>query len=170
MKRLTADADLITPNLTEACLLSDTDPAHIDTLKTEAQLLSFAEELADKLRRRAQRPQDVVITGVKCRKEATPVICNVTATEKGVSINRSPFFDRSFSGTGDLMASVLCGCRLNGMDTEAAVDLAGRFLNHSIADTVKEDIPSAAGVNFESHLIELIMEGTNYGKDSIRIP
>lgn len=169
MKRLTEDADLITPNLTEACLLADVDPAEIHVHKGENQLITFAEEIADKLRCRARRPQDVVITGVKCRQESTPVICNVAATDKGISINRSPFFDRSFSGTGDLLASILCGCRLNGMDTEAAVALAGRFLNHSIADTMKENTPSAAGINFEAHLIELIMEGTNYGKDSLCI-
>ncbi|MGN0415899.1 MAG: pyridoxamine kinase [Agathobacter sp.] len=169
MKRLTVDADLITPNLTEACLLTDTDPDEINACRGEAQLLSFAETIADKLRRRAKREQDVVITGVKCREEDTPVICNVTATGRGITVSRSPFFDRSFSGTGDLMASVLCGCRLNGMHTEAAVELAGRFLSHSIEDTMKENTPSAAGVNFEKHLIELILEGTDYGKDSLCI-
>lgn len=169
MKRLTADADLITPNLTEACLLTDTDPAEINACKGEDVLLSFAGEIADKLRRQAERPQDVVITGVKCREEKAPVICNLTATDWGITVSRAPFFDRSFSGTGDLLASVLCGCRLNGMSTEAAVELAGRFISHSIADTVEENTPSAAGVAFEKHLIELIMEGTNYGKDSLCI-
>lgn len=156
MKRLTAEADLITPNLTEACLLTDTNPTEINTCKSEAQLLSFAEDVADKLRCRAEKPLDVVITGVKCREEASPVICNVTSTERGITVNRSPFFDRSFSGTGDLLASVLCGCRLSGMTTEAAVERAGSFLSRSIADTVKEDTPSAAGIAFEKHLIELI--------------
>lgn len=173
MKRLTADADLITPNLTEACLLTDTNPGEINVCKSESQLLSFAEEIADKLRNRAERPQDVVITGVKCRDEDAPVICNVTATHRGITVNPSPFFDKSFSGTGDLLASVLCGCRLKGMPTEAAVELAGRFLSHSIADTVRENTPSAAGVAFETHLIELMecsrMEGTNNGKDSLCI-
>ena len=169
MKKLTAGADLITPNLTEACLLTDTNPSEISTCKSEAQLLSFAKDVADKLRSRAEKPQDVVITGVKCREETSPVICNVTSTERWITVNCSPFFDRSFSGTGDLLASVLCGCRLNGMTTEAAVELAGSFLSHSIADTVKEGTPSAAGIDFETHLIDLIKERTNDGKDSLCI-
>ena len=45
-------------------------------------------------------------------------------------------------------------------------NLAGRFLYHSIADTMQENGAGNAGVNFEKYLIELIMEGTNYNRES----
>lgn len=68
------------------------------------------------------------------------------------------FFDRSFSGTGDLFASVLCGCRTKGICTEDAILLAGKFLSHSIGDTMKENTPGRDGVNFEKFLIDLIAD------------
>ena len=166
MKELSRDANLITPNLTEACLLADIDITKAANYSDSASMLAFAGETASRLRALAFVDQDVVITGIKCRNDAAPFICNITATANGVHESRSPFFDRSFSGTGDLLASVLCGCRLNGMCTEDAVNLAGRFLYHSIADTMQENGAGNAGVNFEKYLIELIMEGTNYNRES----
>lgn len=166
MKKLSRGADLITPNLTEACLLADIDIDRIARYRDSDSLLAFARETACSLRAAAYVDQDVVITGIKCRNDETPMICNVTATANGIGESRFHFFDRSFSGTGDLLASVLCGCILNGMCTEDAVALAGRFLCHSIADTMQENISANDGVNFEKFLIELIMEGTNYGKNS----
>ena len=118
MKELSRKADVITPNLTEACLLSGTDIAKAMNYHDAESFLSFASETDEKLRELAERPQDVVITGVKCRKEETPFIYNIAVTERGVHTSRSHLFNRSFSGTGDLFASVLCGCRVNGMTTE----------------------------------------------------
>ncbi len=156
MKELSRKADLITPNLTEACLLADI-PTEKAMVYTDAEsFLSFASEIALKLREVSDKNQDIVITGIKCRNEVTPFIYNLAATETGVYRSRSHFFDQSFSGTGDLFASVLCGCRMNGMRTEDAMDLAGQFLYHSIADTMNDAVSSNDGVNFEKFLIELI--------------
>ena len=156
MKELSRKADVITPNLTEACLLSGTDIAKAMNYHNAESFLSFASETAEKLRELAERPQDVVITGVKCRKEETPFIYNIAVTERGTHMSRSHLFNRSFSGTGDLFASVLCGCRVNGMTTEDSIDLAGRFLYHSIADTMNDNIPPNDGINFEKYLVDLL--------------
>lgn len=156
MKELSRKADVITPNLTEACLLSGIDIAKVMNYHDAESFLSFASETAEKLRELAERPQDVVITGVKCRKEETPFIYNIAVTERGVHTSRSHLFNRSFSGTGDLFASVLCGCRVNGMTTEDSIDLAGKFLYHSIADTMNDNIPPNDGINFEKYLVDLL--------------
>lgn len=155
MKQLSRKADLITPNLTEACLLTDTELENVTAYHGKSRL-SFAEEIAYKLRDAAQNRQHIIITGIKCPDEATPFIYNLALTEDGCSIRRSHFFNRSFSGTGDLFASVMCGCRTRGMDTIAAMELAGSFLYHSIADTMNETIDRNDGIHFENHLSELI--------------
>ncbi len=74
MKELSRKADVITPNLTEACLLSDTDIAKATDYTDADSFLHFASDTAAKLRDMADGPQDVVITGVKCQKEETPFI------------------------------------------------------------------------------------------------
>lgn len=160
MKALTQEADVITPNLTEACLLADIPEDALIRCQTNTDLLKLAEDVALQLQNKTSRQQDVVITGVKCREGKQPVIYNIAATADGIYRHESPFFDRSFSGTGDLFASVLCGCRTKGMCTKDAIKLAGKFLSHSIADTMKEDTPGRDGVNFEKFLIDLIADST----------
>lgn len=156
MKQLSRKADLITPNLTEACLLADISLEKVTAYRDSASCLAFAEEVAYKLREQAKCAQHVIVTGIKCPDETTPFIYNLALTEDGRHIRRSHFFNRSFSGTGDLFASVICGCRTRGMDTVSAMELAGRFLYHSIADTMNENIDRNDGINFENYLFELI--------------
>lgn len=157
MKELTRHAQMITPNLTEACLLADYDMNFVRESHDRDYLLKTAEELAYKLRALASSNQDVVITGIKCRDHNTPFIYNLAATADGVITSKSHFFDRSFSGTGDLFASVMCGCKVNGLSTGDAMKKAGSFLYHSIADTMNDEISRNDGVNFEKFLGELIL-------------
>lgn len=164
MKELSKRANLITPNLTEACLLADYDIDKVYSKMDKEHLFSIASEVGNKLRDLSYTNQDVIITGIKCKDDATPFIYNLAITSDGIKENRSHFFDKSFSGTGDLFASVMCGSLLNGLSTYDAMQLASSFLYHSIADTMNDGTPGAAGVNFEKYLIELIKGGTSYGK------
>ena len=79
MKELTLEADVITPNLTEACLLADIPEDALLHCRTNTDLLKLAEDVALRLQKKASHPQDVVITGVKCRDEKHPVIYNIAA-------------------------------------------------------------------------------------------
>ena len=55
----------------------------------------------------------------------------------------------SYSGTGDLFASVLCGGMVQGIGMEALVNKAVRFLGRAILDAVKEGTDRNDGVCFE---------------------
>lgn len=156
MKELTRRAHLITPNLTEACLLADEPVERLSSLTKEEELLGFAFSLAHKLQNLASVSQEVVITGIRCVSDSQPFIYNAVLTEEGESTCRSPFFNQSFSGTGDLFASVLCGCRANGFRTEEAVGLACHFLYDSIRDTMPDYRDRNDGICFEPHLSILI--------------
>lgn len=164
MRKLSRKADLITPNLTEACLLAGYSLDEVYVNSTKENLFSLAVEIGKKLRSSAEKDQDVVITGIKCKDDASPFIYNIAITSEGIFESKSHFFNKSFSGTGDLFASVMCGCHLNGLSTVDSMKLASSFLYHSIADTMNDDIPPSDGVNFEKFLIELIKGGTSYGK------
>lgn len=156
MRIISAKADLITPNLTEACLLTGDSFQQVTGYSDRDSLVKATSEIGQKLREQSGKNQDVVITGIKCKNDSKPYIYNIAITEKGIFTNKSHFFDVSFSGTGDLFASVVCGCRINGVSTEDSIKLASSFLYHSIADTMKDDTQPEDGVNFEKFLIELI--------------
>lgn len=155
MKQLSRQANLITPNLTEACLLSDIPFEDVFSIQDKDMLLKKMEEIATILREKATVKQDVVITGVKVMEGTCPFIYNVALTDDGISYFSSHLFDKSFSGTGDLFSSTMCGLRLNGYGTKEALQIAGNFLYHSISDTMNENIDGNDGIEFEKHLNEL---------------
>lgn len=161
MQALSQKADLITPNLMESCLLLNKDYTNVFSIVSSEKLLSLAEEFAYELRSRAAKTQDVVITGIKCRDREDPLICNLVLTEQGAYISSTPFFDKSYSGTGDLFSSILCGYRLNGFSTNDSVDAAGQFLYDCISDTISEETSGNDGICFEKNLYKLIKGGLN---------
>lgn len=58
----------------------------------------------------------------------------------------------SFSGTGDLFASVIMGSLVNGLSVEAAMDKAVRFLWPAIEEAARDNIPRNHGIYFEKYL------------------
>ena len=160
MRQLSCKADLITPNLTEACLLAGYDLNKMYDYSDSNSLLDFASEIGECLRDRADKEQEVVITGIKCADKKSQFVYNLAVTTDGNFTSQSEFIDKHFSGTGDLFASVLCGAKLRGLSTAKAMELAASFLFHSIEDTLMDDVLDVDGVNFEKFLIELI-QGVN---------
>lgn len=169
MKKLTRKADIITPNITEACLLADMDPREILSISDTDELLGVAGDLAQKLRNQADKPQDVIITGIRCIDEERPTIYTIAAAcdtlsgplgNQGTAMyqTRCRFINQSFSGTGDLFASAICGLRLNRVPMMDAMEATQHFLYNSIWDTVNQSDQHVNGINgidFEKNLIEL---------------
>lgn len=156
MRKLITLANLITPNLTEACLLTGEDFAEISTISSKEVLLEKVVSIAHNLRQRAIVSQDVVITGVKVFDHNQWFVYNVAVTENGVFTHSSAWLDKSYSGTGDLFSSCLCGLRMNGYSTEEAIPLTSEFLYRGITDTMKQESDSNDGIEFERHLKYLV--------------
>ena len=157
MKSLTRNANLITPNLTEACLLADVDYNSIIEITDVDKLIDEVKKIGSILRDSAIMKQDVIITGVRTKQEDNAFIYNVAITDEGDECYCSHMFDRSFSGTGDLFSSAMCGLKLAGNSTISSMKIATNFLYHSIADTMNSNTPGNDGVEFETHLKELIL-------------
>ena len=157
MKKLSRQANLITPNLTEACLLSNTSFEEISCLTEKEEIMENVSRIAYDLRNAAEVSQDVLITGVKVQQNDKWYIYNVALTENGIHTFSSEWLEKSFSGTGDLLASALCGLRVNGYSTEEAMEIAGKFLQLSIADAIEDATDANDGVAFEKNLKELIV-------------
>ncbi len=152
MRRLAARADILTPNLTEAFLLTGKayhKNADVESAKT------LAAEIA------AGGAKNVVLTGVPDGSD----LCNVVHTPAGVHVLRSRRLRGSYSGTGDLFAAVLCGAVLRGAPLKAAAALAARFISESLAATPPEADPRH-GVDFEKKLFILAKEAGTWENET----
>lgn len=58
----------------------------------------------------------------------------------------------SYSGTGDLLASVVCTDMVRGNSAYCGVSRAVRFLEAALAETAAEGVPRNDGINFEPFL------------------
>ncbi len=159
MKEITAKANLITPNLTEACLLADMDFKEVTSIKEPSLLLEKVKEIGKKLEERAKGNQEIIITGVKTKEGNDTFIYNVLVSKEEFFHTRCHFFEKSFSGTGDLFASTMCGLKMQGVSTKKAMKIAGEFLYRSIADTMNENTSGNDGILFEKNLFYLMKEG-----------
>lgn len=153
MRELTREADVITPNLTEACLLAGDSYASLYTASSsKEELLDNVGKLAQTLQKQAHRPQTVVITGILWKGKDATTIGNLALADSVPSYVESVYTGTSYSGTGDLFASVLCGCLLRGLSVADAMKKATSFLEAAISDAQAQQIPRNEGVPFESHL------------------
>ena len=154
MRELCRYAEVLTPNLTEACLLTDT-PYRDTRRMREEERRSFALSLLSSLERfGADR---IVITGIENERGDVE---NVGRDVDGscFSVVR-PHLSASYPGTGDLFASVLLGSLLGGKDFCSAVGEASDFVGRVIAASRCIDTPVRMGVALEPQLKYLIEKG-----------
>ena len=114
MRRFISGADIITPNITEACLLTHRGFNPCPTLhETKEMLLELC----------GMGVKFAVITGFSEKGQLGAVGCyNGNFTEC-----LTPRKDVACSGTGDVFASALLGAVLRGADYAAALEIATKF-------------------------------------------
>lgn len=156
MKLLTVRADIITPNLTELCLLADENYEEIITYVQQDNYIEKIKDICKKLIMQAHKQQTIVVTGIITTKNDKKHIGNLTVSEKECFYIENEYTGISFSGTGDLFASVICGSLVKGLSVKEAMEKAVYFLQDAIVDTAKEGIPSAYGILFEKYLFRLM--------------
>lgn len=149
MKQLASMADVITPNLTEFCLLTDADYEEICRLPG-GRLIRRLQKMAEGLQK--EGPETVIITGIHFTDEEGEKIGNLTVTKKDLQMAAFPYIGKSFSGTGDLFASVIAGGMARGDGIEELCRLAGEFTWRAVRDSVKAGAEAVAGTEFEGHL------------------
>lgn len=140
MKELVQHADILTPNLTEACILTDT--AYKEEISID-EVSALARKLSD------MGPKKVVITGFLQEN----AICNL-CYERGLSpiVVRTEKVGAQRSGTGDIFSSIICADAVNGVEFSASVQKASDFIKECILRSMELDIPLTDGVCFEEVL------------------
>lgn len=143
METLVKKADIITPNVTEACILLKKE--YINTPLTRLEIKSLLARLGE------LGPNYTVITGVTM---ATNEIANVGYDKKHNTYWYAPceYVPASYPGTGDIFASVLTGSFLNGDSLPIAMGRATQFLEVVIKTTYSYASDTRYGVMLEKEL------------------
>lgn len=155
MKKLSLQADIITPNMTELCLLTDYDYHKLVAITDYHQLIHKITILGEKLCQMG--PFHVIVTGIQFTEEdGTRKMGNLYISGTEHTLVAFPYIGGSYSGTGDLFASCLAAGIARSMDIPEIIQLAGTFLEYALTDSVKEQVPENDGVNFEKYLYLLL--------------
>lgn len=144
MRSLIGKAHIITPNITEACLLTNTP--YKDSAWNDEELSILCNKLS------ALTSSRIVITGL----EKDGLLMNFLWQNGKASTYCVPKAGRSRHGTGDLFASIIVAATLNGMGFDASVKKAADFISVCIQGSEEADIPPLEGVCFERYLYQLI--------------
>lgn len=164
MQKLIRKADMITPNVTELCLLTETDYHTVIRQKDPMQLMNVIDCLGKELCQ--DGPEKIIVTGIRyCDHEHREQIGNLYITRDSRFMTAFPYVGQSYSGTGDLFASCLAGGITRGDPITEIIKMAGRFLKLALTDTVNEQIPPNEGVNYEKFLFHLMPQNQKEEKE-----
>lgn len=152
MKALTKKANVITPNLTELCFLADADYDELRSRSSDEDYLKRIEEIEYSLLEKAEVKQTVLVTGIIRSDGKQTYMGNLALSEKETFYHETPFTGMSFSGTGDLFASVITGSLVQGYSIKEAVLKATNFLQPAIEEASRENIERNHGVHFEKYM------------------
>ena len=153
MKKLLTYADIITPNITEACFLTDTP--YRESGWKHAELAEMAQKL------QAMGAKKLVITGIHMGDNYIGnAVCDGPLPigeggGRGLEFQRQMVVQQTRSGTGDVFASVLGADAVNGVDFPTSVKRASNFVRHCLIKTAKGTAPLNTGIDFESQLVKL---------------
>ena len=146
VKALTKKANIITPNLTELCILCGVDYSQIESKNDLEEIGNLASSLL------SETTETVIVTGVKKGND----VYNVIVRKDGVTLVKSTLLKGSYSGTGDIFSSIVCGAITKGVGIIDAVRLATNFITESIKSTPTKLDYEPDGVKFQSSLEMLI--------------
>ena len=139
MCELSAQADVITPNLTEAAILLN-EPYDPDPNEHKAS------EWLKRLSLNGRR--SVILTGLSLTPNTLGAGCYDRETGL-VHTAQAPMVEGTFAGTGDLFASVVLGRLLAGHDLADAAQTAVDFVAKSAKATVERGGNPMEGADFE---------------------
>ncbi|MDE6005202.1 MAG: pyridoxamine kinase [Oscillospiraceae bacterium] len=144
MKPLCFHADVILPNLTEACMLTNTP-------YPESYDIDFINKILNKLK--SSGAKTIILTGISYAEQTTGVV--ISEQNKPVQYYQHKKIAQNCHGTGDIYASAFAGAYLHGFDFYTSAKIAADYTVSCIEKT-QNDSSHWYGVKFELALPELV--------------
>ena len=148
MKCLCLNSDIIIPNLTEACYLTDYEYKESYDEEYILNLIKKLKEFGVKI---------IILTGIGYTKETNGVVIFENGNLKYYKHRR---IEKSFHGTGDIFSSMFVGAYLNGLNAFDSACAAADFVVECIEYTL-QDSSHWYGVKFEPLLNKFILKIKN---------
>jgi pyridoxine kinase len=145
MAILCEKADVITPNITEACILANEN--YIGEEITHEQALRLLEKLS------LNQKRSVVITGISNKSSIESAVYD--SKENDIFFAESAKSPITYPGTGDLFASILCGGITNEVSLKESAQFASDFISRAATFTSQFETDVNDGIAFESFIHEL---------------
>lgn len=140
--KLISLADYITPNLTEACFLTNTPYSE-----------DYNDEFIFNICRKVKSfgVKNVILTGIV----QNNCIYNFCLEENNRTFKiKGEYFNYQIHGAGDLFSACLTSCLILGKSLTEAVNIASRFVSDAVEITLKQPGFEDRGVSFEPLLCD----------------
>ena len=147
MLQLCKKADILVPNITEACLLTDTPYEKGPYSK------DYIENLIEKLRLITDKK--IVLTGVHFDDDTLGCAC-LDENNGQIEYCFTKQIHGFYHGTGDIFGSVLLSCVMKGKSLKDSAQIAAEFTAGAIKRTKEDNTDVRVGVRFEDELPNLI--------------
>ncbi|MBF0818340.1 pyridoxamine kinase [Streptococcus acidominimus] len=146
MRGFCRGADVITPNITEACLLAGCDylGEHYSKKDVE-QLLAGLSRLENK---------HIIVTGVAFEKGKIGLV-HFDRKKGSISYHMAKSYPYHFFGTGDLLTAVLGAGYFHGLPLDAVASLALDFIDKTLQHTLMLQRDLKMGLYYEPYLVDL---------------
>ena len=144
MGELVEYADIMTPNLTELCVLTNTP---YQEKFSRDQLYEMCYRLS------SRGPEKIVVSGLVLDEQTLGNFIFQRGLPARMLTREKIGPYRS--GTGDVFASIITGCAVRGMELVESVELASEYITKTIRRTVELDIPTTDGICIEEYLTDL---------------
>lgn len=150
MRRVVSRAHVAVPNVTEACLLTDTPYRETEDLSWWRDLLRRVGDLG---------PRYPVLTGVPFGPDRLGVMA-LDPESGGIFQYHTPRVHDHFHGTGDIFSAACAGAMVRGKGLPDALRLAADFTLACIQATQRDPNAPWYGVEFEKalHLLPGLLE------------
>lgn len=149
MRELCQFADVLIPNVTEACLLTET--SYPEKPHTKEKVEPIIRKLTNK------NKKSIVLSGVSGNEKQVGAAF-VTKEISIVHYTFSEVYPGHFDGVGDLFTSVVAGFLFQEHSLKRANEVAVNYISRVVKRTIEEQIDPLYGIAFEKDLMYLMKE------------
>lgn len=143
-------ASIITPNITELCILANAKYSDIiskSSLKID-EYINYIATVAKSLL--CGRTSSIIVTGIRhIDNKGKEMVYNLFVNETNYGYSGAEYRLGSFSGTGDILAALICGYMLKNHTMQAAIEKTTSFIKQAIDDSQELADKRHYGTNFE---------------------